>query len=996
MRLTFGRNYDDLQEKVDERDKLAKMLEKAETELIILANKNHLKMLAAKAKENPNFVPSDAPNTDGAADRGAAGGAPEEPGAGQSSGNPHQIPASIRGHSPEARRHRSRTKTGLKDVPLVGGGLEKVGAGVEEGFGKLGQGLKTGFGAVTGGVKTGFGAVTGGVQKVVGFERDGERGRATPIQDVESEDGDEVRLTHRGTDFSTESTGSKRGSTLIGKDGRPLVHDRHGRSRSRSRENRRTLNLDNALSEDDEEDEKPAGGHDRKNPPKFPWHKKKKSHEQDAEDRPLGEASPTTPQRSTFGIIDNVEKAIFGKKEHVEYPKAYDEEFANEDWGTPLWRKFVQEKDRPTHRLPLFSWMPFGLPFISKKVDTITYCRKELARLNVEIEKDQEDPEKYPLMNSAFIQFNQQIAAQMCCQSVSHHVPQHMSPRYIEVAPSDVVWGNMRMQWWERYMRSAGVVAATGGLIIGWAFPVAFAGLISQIDYLTETFHWLAWLNDLPDEVIGVIKGVLPPLFLGILMAVLPIILRIFARIQGAHTGMAIEKSVQGMYFAFLFVQVFLVVSISSGITTVVERILKEPYNVPAILAENLPKASNFFFSYLLLQAFTVSAGALLQIATLAINFLLAPILDTTAREKFTRTTTLTEIKWGTFFPVYTNLACIGIVYSVISPLILIFNMITFSLFWLVYRYNLLFVVNFKLDTGGLLFPRALNQLFTGIYIMEICLIGLFFLVRDSDNSVACAPQGIIMIVVTVLTVLYHLTMRQAFGPLITYMPLTLEDDAALRDEEFAKKKSLEHRKNLVAEEKPGDDLNDVLAAKERADLHPGSIELSTISTPDSPPRGRSPSPSHPTIHNPEAGHHHTKHVTQADPPKGYDGNILDSGEQQLTLFADIADEIEDLTPDERDALVARAFQHPAQRAKRPAVWIPNDELGVGRDEIHRTGRMSRGNLWISNEWVGLDVERGGWEEGRNGKRSWKMGKVGGVRFARQPPDFDVRDIMEL
>jgi len=26
---------------------------------------------------------------------------------------------------------------------------------------------------------------------------------------------------------------------------------------------------------------------------------------------------------------------------------------------------------------------------------------------------------------------------------------------------------------------------------------------------------------------------------------------------------------------------------------------------------------------------------------------------------------------WGTFFPVYTNLACIGIVYSVISPLIL-------------------------------------------------------------------------------------------------------------------------------------------------------------------------------------------------------------------------------------------------------------------------------------------------------------------------------------
>ena len=119
----------------------------------------------------------------------------------------------------------------------------------------------------------------------------------------------------------------------------------------------------------------------------------------------------------------------------------------------------------------------------------------------------------------------------------------------------------------------------------------------------------------------------------------------------------------------------------------------------------------------------------------------LSPILDKTAREKFTRATTLQEIKWGTFFPVYTNLACIGIVYSVISPLILVFNIMAFSLFWIVYRYNLLFVVNYRFDTGGLLFPRAINQLFTGIYVMEICLVGLFFLVRDAQGTVACAPH---------------------------------------------------------------------------------------------------------------------------------------------------------------------------------------------------------------------------------------------------------------
>src|SRR5690606_3702701 len=118
---------------------------------------------------------------------------------------------------------------------------------------------------------------------------------------------------------------------------------------------------------------------------------------------------------------------------------------------------------------------------------------------------------------------------------------------------------------------------------------------------------------------------------LAILMALLPIILRLFARIQGRHTGMAMEQAVQGMYFAFLFIQVFLVVSISSAITVVIKRIAENPTSVPEILATNLPKAGNFFFSYLMLQAFAVSGGALLQIGSLLVYYIIGPLMDTTA-----------------------------------------------------------------------------------------------------------------------------------------------------------------------------------------------------------------------------------------------------------------------------------------------------------------------------------------------------------------------------
>lgn len=311
-------------------------------------------------------------------------------------------------------------------------------------------------------------------------------------------------------------------------------------------------------------------------------------------------------------------------------------------------------------RLPIFgwSWMP-SMWLMGKKVDTIDHCRKEVARLNLEIEIDQQNPEKFPLMNSAFIQFNHQVAAHMACQTVSHHVPKQMAPRIVEISPDDVIWDNMSIKWWERYLRTFGILALVCGMVIGWAFPVAFTGLLSQLSYLEDTFPWLSWIDTLPDWFVSAIQGILPALFLAILMAILPLILRFLSRAQGQHTGMAVELTVQNHYFAFLFVQLFLVVAISSSFSTVINNVT-DVTSWPELLAQNIPSSSNYFFSYMILQAMSVSAGALVQIFGLVSWFILAPMLDTTARTKWARTTNLNQMQWGTFFPVYTTLASIG------------------------------------------------------------------------------------------------------------------------------------------------------------------------------------------------------------------------------------------------------------------------------------------------------------------------------------------------
>ena len=53
----------------------------------------------------------------------------------------------------------------------------------------------------------------------------------------------------------------------------------------------------------------------------------------------------------------------------------------------------------------------------------------------------------------------------------------------------------MSIKWWETYIRTGLVIALICALVIGWAIPVTFTGLLSQINYLTQTYAWLAWLG---------------------------------------------------------------------------------------------------------------------------------------------------------------------------------------------------------------------------------------------------------------------------------------------------------------------------------------------------------------------------------------------------------------------------------------------------------------------------------------------------------------------
>lgn len=64
---------------------------------------------------------------------------------------------------------------------------------------------------------------------------------------------------------------------------------------------------------------------------------------------------------------------------------------------------------------------------------------------------------------------------------------------------------------------------------------------------------------------------------------------------------------VQAWYFLFQIIQVFLVTALSSSATAFIPVIINEPHHVPQLLADNLPKSSNFYLTYFILQGLACS-----------------------------------------------------------------------------------------------------------------------------------------------------------------------------------------------------------------------------------------------------------------------------------------------------------------------------------------------------------------------------------------------------
>lgn len=429
--------------------------------------------------------------------------------------------------------------------------------------------------------------------------------------------------------------------------------------------------------------------------------------------------------------------------------------------------EIVPAKKRPTHKVSnnFLPAMCFG-----HKVESLTYYPSELERLNADIAMQRSKHEDFDPLTSAFVQFESPETAHRAMQSLKR---QGVVSRYMGAHPNNINWGNMNMSKTSRMLRKIGVMTFVILMTIFWAIPVAAVGGLSNLNTLEQKLPALKVLDKLPSVVTGIIQSILPTVALAILIALVPIIFTALSRATGIKTKTGVTYSVANKFFFFLIVNVFFVVSISSGIVPALTQIINQPSTAATILAASLPKAATFFINYILLLGFTRSAGEILRVAPLALFYILGKFLDNTPRKIWNRRNTMPQPNWGTLFPSFTIVSVIGLSYTIVAPIVVGFSMLSFALFYFVYRHQFLYVYEVPRDTetAGMHYPRALYQTLVGVYIMEIVLVGLFFV------STIAKPQGALMVVLLIITIFFQVYMQRKFDPLTRTLPIEIPYD---------------------------------------------------------------------------------------------------------------------------------------------------------------------------------------------------------------------------
>jgi hypothetical protein len=254
--------------------------------------------------------------------------------------------------------------------------------------------------------------------------------------------------------------------------------------------------------------------------------------------------------------------------------------------------------------------------------------------------------------------------------------------------------------------------------------------------------------------------------------------------------------------------------------------------------------------------------------------------------------------------------------------LVLGFATVGFVLLYLAFRYNAFFTLGTDVSTQGASYTRALLQMTTGIYISELCLIGLFGIgIGNTLNSIG---PLVLMVVFLVATVVWQVWLMRKVHKM---------------EEEYT------GSNNSLAANGNGHQFNNG---------RPSDVEKAPGAMRDSEDTyyKKSHSPSDGEI--PRKDEDQQQHVPDLQPKptmmeriKGFFHPTAAAQNTVQTVWPLLQSPVRPYTQQEHD----EAYLHPAIISECPIVWIPRDKYGLSRQEVNASKQTVGSNsLTVTDE----------------------------------------------
>ncbi|KAF8057761.1 CSC1-like protein [Scenedesmus sp. PABB004] len=296
--------------------------------------------------------------------------------------------------------------------------------------------------------------------------------------------------------------------------------------------------------------------------------------------------------------------------------------------------------------------------------------------------------------------------------------------------PDSIVWARLGMRYWEAGLRRWGVYAAITLLALTYVAPVAAVQGLLQLERL-QRLPVVGALARLP-VVHSLLLGVLPGAALRLFVLLLPVVLYALNRRGGAPSLGTLDNAVAMHYFSLQVILVFFSSFVTGSLLNQVNVLFTRGVG-PVLdrLGTGAPQTANFFILYIIFTAFIGRSWALLR--PFGILFTAA---RRAARARGGATARRRAVVGGTYrmfgpaLPEASVMLLLGLVFAVVSPLVLVAALIYFGATLVVESYQWVYVYRRPYEGGGRLWKQLWRHVFVALYLAQGTMLALLLVKR--------------------------------------------------------------------------------------------------------------------------------------------------------------------------------------------------------------------------------------------------------------------------